>query len=95
MTRKLSTLAALAAGVLISINAFAAVTVRYYNHDSKKYTWDAVCSGTHLTVTFDESRTSSTTIQGSGPCKVSVNGSDVTLNDGDNIEIKDGKIVGK
>jgi hypothetical protein len=96
MTKKLSTLAALAVGVFFTVNAFAAVTVRYYNKDSKQYVWNAVCSGTNLTVTFDSSRTSSTTIQGSGPCTVKTDSGDtVTLNDGANIEIKDGKITVK
>jgi hypothetical protein len=69
------------------------VTVRYYNKDSTAYTWDAVCSGTHLTVTFDSSRTSSTTIQGSGPCTVKTGSGDVTLSDGANIVIQGGKIT--
>ena len=93
MTKKLSTFAVVAFGLLFSVSAFAAVTVRYYNKDSTAYTWDAVCSGTHLTVTFDSSRTSSTTIQGSGPCTVKTDSGEVTLSDGANIEIKDGKIT--
>jgi hypothetical protein len=94
MTRKIPTLAALAFVLLYSVNALAAVTVRYYNKDSKAYTWNAVCSGTNLTVTFDASRTASTTIQGSGPCVVKTDSGDsVTLGDGVNIEIQDGKVT--
>jgi hypothetical protein len=81
MTKKLSTFAVVAFGLL------------YYNKDSTAYTWDAVCSGTHLTVTFDSSRTSSTTIQGSGPCTVKTGSGDVTLSDGANIVIQGGKIT--
>jgi len=92
--KKLSMLAVLSVGFLFSVNALAAVTVRYYNQDSKTYSWSAVCSGTNLTVTFDSSRTSSTTIQGSGPCTVKTDSGDtVTLSDGANIVIKDGKVT--
>lgn len=93
MTKKLSKFAVLAFGLLFSVNAFAAVTVRYYNKDSQSYTWNAVCSGTNLTVTFDSSRTSSTTIQGSGPCTVKTGNGDVQLSDGANITIQNGKIT--
>ncbi len=92
MTKRFSTFASLAFVLLFCVNAFAAVTVRYYNKDSQAYTWDAVCSGTKLTVTFDASRTSSTTIQGSGPCTVHTGNGDVTLADGANITISGGKI---
>ena len=77
---------------LFSLTASAAVTVRYYNRDSRKYTFDAVCSGSKYTVTFDGSTTSSTTIQGSGPCKVKDAGGEVELKGGEHIEIKDGRI---
>jgi hypothetical protein len=76
---------------LWALSADAAVTVRYYNRDSKKYTFDATCSGSKSPVTFDGSTTSSATIQGSGPCTVE----GVTLKGGENIEIKDGKIIVK
>jgi hypothetical protein len=88
--KKLSALLVLGIS-LFSLAADAAVTVRYYNRDSKKYTFEATCSGSHYTVTFDGSTTSSTTIQGSAPCKVE----GVTLKGGENIEIKDGRIIVK
>jgi hypothetical protein len=90
--KKLSTLVALSIS-LISLTASAAVTVRYYNKDSQKHVFDATCSGSKYVVNFDGSTTSSTTIQGSGPCVVKTKGGDVTLKGGENIEIKDGKIT--
>lgn len=92
--KKLSALLVLGIS-LFSVAADAAVTVRYYNRDSKKYTFEATCSGSHYTVTFDGSTTSSTTIQGSAPCKVKDAGGEVTLKGGENIEIKDGRIIVK
>jgi hypothetical protein len=77
---------------LVSLTASAAVTVRYYNRDSQKHSFGAVCSGSQYTVTFDGSTTSSTTIQGSAPCTVKTPAGDVVLKGGENIEIKDGKI---
>lgn len=85
-----------AALTFVSFTASAAVTVRYYNRDSKKYEFEATCSGSKSKAVFDGSTTSSYTIQGSGPCTVHTgSGGDVTLKDGQNIEIKDGKIVVK
>lgn len=78
---------------LVSTTAMAAVTVRYYNKDSKNYTWDAKCSGSSYKVSFKSSTTGSTTIQGSGPCTVSTPKGKVTLKQGMKIEIKDGKIT--
>lgn len=92
--KKLSALLVLGIS-LFSLAADASVTVRYYNRDSKKYTFEATCSGSHYTVTFDGSTTSSTTIQGSTPCKVKDAGGEVTLKGGENIEIKDGRIIVK
>ena len=73
--------------------AQAAVTVRYYNRDSKNYEMPAKCSGSSYTVKFSGSTTGSTTIQGSAPCVVKAPGGEVTLKGGENIEIKDGKII--
>lgn len=78
--------------VLASMSSFAAVTVRYHNGDSKKHTFDALCSGSKYTVSFDASTTSSVTIQGSGPCEVTHGGGKISLSGGENLEIKDGKI---
>ena len=91
--KKLFPLAAILTTLAFSATAFAYVTVSYYNKDSKKWSFEATCSGTKYTVVFDESRTSSTTIQGSGPCTLKTPGGDVSLKDGDKIEIKDGKIT--
>ena len=81
--------------LLASSFAFAAVTVRYYNKDSKNYEWPAKCSGSKYTVKFTSSTTGSTTIQGSAPCVVKAPGGEVTLEGGEKIEIKDGKITVK
>lgn len=80
---------------LFSATAFAAVTVRYYNRDSHAYTFPAVCSGSKYQVSFSASTTSSTTIQGSAPCEVQTQAGKVILRGGENIEIKDGKIIVK
>jgi hypothetical protein len=92
--KKLSALLALGLS-LVSLTASAAVTVSYYNRDSQKYTFDAICSGSKYQVSFDGSTTSSVTIQGSGPCKVQHHGGTVSLSGGEKIEIKDGKIIVK
>ena len=92
--KKLSALLALGLS-LVSLTASAAVTVSYYNRDSQKHTFEALCSGSKYTVSFDGSTTSSVTIQGSGPCKVQHQGGSVTLNGGEKLEIKDGKIIVK
>jgi hypothetical protein len=92
--KKLSTLVALGIS-LVSLTASAAVTVRYYNRDSKKHSFPATCSGSQYTVSFDGSTTSSTTIQGSGPCTVKTGSGDVVLKGGENIEIQNGKITVK
>ena len=90
--KKLSTLVALGIS-LVSLTASAAVTVRYYNRDSQKHSFEAVCSGSKYVVHFDGSTTSSTTIQGSGPCTVKTGAGEVTLKGGENIEIEKGKIT--
>lgn len=91
--KKLFPVAAVLATLAFSATAFAYVTVSYYNKDSRKWSFDATCSGSRYTVVFDESRTSSTTIEGSGPCTLKTPAGDVSLKDGDKIEIKDGKIT--
>lgn len=92
MRRLIAALSVLAVLLTASL-AFAAVTVRYHNADSKDYEWEAVCSGSHKTVKFGHSRTASTTIQGSGPCKVKTPNGEVTLKGGEHIEIKDATIT--
>ncbi|GMU60980.1 MAG: hypothetical protein AMXMBFR34_27430 [Myxococcaceae bacterium] len=80
------------AALVTSASAFAAVTVRYHNGDSKKHTFSAVCSGSKSQLVTDGNTTGSATIQGSGPCKVTHAGGEVSLKGGENIDIKDGKI---
>ncbi|MFZ5442037.1 MAG: hypothetical protein ACOZQL_18670 [Myxococcota bacterium] len=82
----------IALSVVAASSSFAAVTVRYHNGDSTKHTFDAVCSGSKSTLVTDGNTTGSATIQGSGPCKVSHAGGEITLSGGENIEIKNGKI---
>lgn len=74
----------------------AAVTLRYYNKDSKSYTFKVKISGSSTTVTFDASKTSSVTIQGgSEEAIISCACGDVKVKQGDNVEIKDGCITVK
>ncbi len=91
MKTKLSA-ATLLIALLASAAASAAVTVRYYNRDSRDYTWAAVCSGVKTSVTFGRSQTASVTIQGSGPCTVQTDAGKVVLKGGENLDIKGGAI---
>ena len=86
-------LATLVVSLLVSTAAFASVTVAYYNEDSTKYEWPAVCSGSHYTAVFESSRTSTYTIQGSGPCVVTTPNGEVTFKEGAKIHIKNGKVI--
>ncbi len=82
-----------AVGSVLSANALAAVTVRYYNQDSTTHTFKAKIDGTWKEVTFGSSRTSDVTIQGSdNEAVVVTNCGEVKLRGGDSIEIKDGCI---
>ena len=73
--------------------AYASATLRYYNEDSKDYTWKATCSGSEYEVTFDHSKTSSVTIQGSAPCTLHTSSGDVKITGDAKIHIKDGKVT--
>jgi len=74
----------------------AAVTLRYYNKDSKSHTMTVKMSGSTKEVTFESSRTASVTIQGSATsCKIETSNGTVEVKDGDSIEIKDGCITVK
>jgi len=74
----------------------AAVTLRYYNKDSKTYTFKVKISGSTTTVEFGGSRTASVTIQGgSEEAVITCECGDVKVKQGDNIEIKDGCITVK
>lgn len=73
--------------------SFAAITIRYYNKDSKSYTFKVNMDGSTKEVTFDASKTSSVTIQGSGTyCKIETSCGTIEIKDGASIEIKDGCI---
>lgn len=84
------TFAALLVG---AATASAAVTVDYYNKDSKDYSFEALCSGSKYTLELRSSTTGASTMQGSGPCKVKHAGGEISLSGGEKIEIKDGKIT--
>ena len=73
--------------------AYASATLRYYNEDSKDYTWKATCSGSEYSVTFDHSKTSSVTIQGSTPCTIHAPNGDVKITGDAKVHIKDGKLT--
>ena len=74
----------------------ASVTIRYYNRDSKTHVMNVKISGSSKTVEFGSSRTSTVTVQGGGSeCVIESAGGKVTVKDGANIEIKDGKITVK
>ncbi|MEM7040269.1 MAG: hypothetical protein AAF570_25095 [Bacteroidota bacterium] len=80
--------------MLIAGTISAAVTVRYYNKDSKTYKFKVKMSGSTKTVEFGSSRTSSVTIQGNAEeCVVYTDCGEVTLRAGDKITIKDGCIT--
>lgn len=82
-----------AIAICFSANVFGAVTLRYYNKDSKSHTFKVKIDGSYKEVTFDGSKTSSVTIQG-GDREVIIYTScgEIKLKDGANIEIKDGCI---
>lgn len=74
-------------------SVFSAVTIRYYNKDSKSWTFTVKMDGSTKEVTFDSSRTATVTIQGGGTkCIIKTNCGDIEIKDGANIEIKDGCI---
>jgi hypothetical protein len=90
----MKTLLAVSAFLTIATTAFAnQPTIRYYNEDSKDYTWKATCSGSEYSVTFDHSKTSSVTIQGSTPCTLHASDGDHKIDGDTKIHIKDGKVT--
>ena len=95
--KKLLTVIILLIGLLaISTALEAAVTIRYYNKDSKSHKMEAKMSGSTKYVTFESSRTASVTIQGSATkVKIETSCGTVEVEDGDKIEIKDGCITVK
>lgn len=77
----------------LTLPAYASMTIRYYNEDSTSYSVDTVCSGSHLSPTvFDASKTSSVSLQGSTPCKLTLNGTSYEFKGDQKIRIKNGKI---
>lgn len=80
--------------LVVSSSAFASMTLRYENKDSKAYSAEAVCSGSKQDpVKFSASTTSSVSIQGSSPCKVTFNGETITFTGDAHVTIKDGKLT--
>lgn len=68
-------------------------TLRYYNKDSRSYTFRAKMGGSTVKVTFGSSRTSSVTLQGSGSkAVISCKCGDVEVSSGDKVEISNGCI---
>jgi len=81
------------AALMFAGSVSAAVTLRYYNKDSKSYTFKVKIDGSTKEVTFNGSTTTSVTIQGgSTEAVISCACGDVKVKGGDNIEIKDGCI---
>lgn len=77
-----------------SVNStWAAVTINYYNKDSKEHRWKVSMDGNVKEVKFDASKTSAVTIQGSGKvCVIETDCGKVEVKDGAKVEIKDGCI---
>lgn len=88
---------ALGAALLFAASsAFSAVTIRYYNKDSKEHKMQVAIDGSMKEVTFDGSKTSSVTIQGGAKeCWIITSCGRVKIADGASIEIKDGCITVK
>lgn len=77
--------------LLLATNAFCAVTIQYYNKDSKPYTMKVSMDGSTKQVTFDASKTASVTIQGGGTkCTIETSCGKVEVKNGDKVEVKDG-----
>ena len=72
----------------------AAVTLRYYNKDSKSYKFKVKIAGSTKTVEFGASKKSSVTIQGGDEeCIIYTECGEVKVAQGDKITIKDGCIT--
>ena len=82
--------------LVFTVSSIAAVTLRYYNKDSKEYTFKVKMSGSTKEVKFNKSTTSSVTIQGNATeCVIICECGEVKVKAGDKIEIKDGCITVK
>jgi len=76
-----------------AMSSFSAVTIHYYNKDSKSHTFKVKIDGSFKEVTFDSSKTSDVTIQGGATeCIIYTSCGEVTIKAGDKLEIKDGCI---
>jgi hypothetical protein len=85
----------LAIGLLsvFGINAFASVTINFFNRDSQVWTWKVKIDGLTKEIVFNGSTTSKLTIQGSATkATVQTKCGEVEVSDGAKIEIKDGCI---
>jgi hypothetical protein len=79
--------------LLMVMQSFAYVTISYYNKDSKSYKWKVTMDGNIKEVSFDGSKTSTVTVQGSGKvCIIETECGKIEVKDGAKIEIKDGCI---
>lgn len=79
--------------LMLGINAFASVYIKYYNKDSETYKMTVKMDGSTKSVEFRGSTTGAATIQGSGKVAViQTSCGDVEVSDGAKIEIKDGCI---
>jgi hypothetical protein len=79
--------------ITFTVSSFAAVTIRYYNKDSKSHTFKVKIDGSYKEVTFDASKTGDVTIQGGATeCIIYTSCGEVTIKAGASIEIKDGCI---
>jgi hypothetical protein len=79
--------------VAFSVASFAAVTIHYYNKDSKSHTFKVKIDGSYKEITFDASKTSDVTIQGGArECIIYTSCGEVTIKAGDKIEIVNGCI---
>lgn len=92
--KKFAALATVLAASAYAVSAYASMTIRYENSDSQTYQATAICSGSKQDpVEFRSSTTSSVSIQGSTPCKVTLNGQTFEWKSDVKIKIHDGKIT--
>lgn len=71
--------------------AFSAVTIRYTNKDSKSHQMRVAIDGSQKAVTFDASRTSSVTIQGTATkAIIETSCGRIEVKDGSSVEISNG-----
>lgn len=94
MIKKVSMM--LFASLFIATFASAAVTIRYYNKDSKTHVMKVSMSGSTKEVEFGASKTASVTIQGSSTtCVIETSCGKITVKDGAEIVINNGCITVK